>query len=91
MTGCRDAISAKNWPALRSLVQRIAAKAKRVAEIAGMAADQAKEPQRKWVISTAVKRLNNGELSLNVMLPHKKSKYIECTVTVYHLIELLVC
>ena len=45
-------------------MQRIAAKAKRVAEIASMAADQAKEPQRKWIISTAVKRLENGELSM---------------------------
>ena len=64
MTKCRDAIKNKNWSVLKVLVQGIAAKAKRVAEIGKMAADQAKEPRKKERITAAVRRLEKGMLSV---------------------------
>ena len=45
-------------------MQGIAAKAKRVAEIGKMAADQAKEPRKKERITAAVRRLEKGMLSV---------------------------
>lgn len=49
---------------MKVLVQGIAAKAKRVAEIGKMAADQAKEPRKKERITAAVRRLEKGMLSV---------------------------
>lgn len=59
MTKCRDAVRDKNWPLLGMLTQGIAAKAKRVAEVGKMAAEQAQEPWKKNAIIVAVTRLEN--------------------------------
>lgn len=63
MTKCRDAVRDKNWPLLGMLTQGIAAKAKRVAEVGKMAAEQAQEPWKKNAIAVAVTRLENGYYS----------------------------
>ena len=63
MTKCRDAVRDQNWPLLRMLTQGVAAKAKRVAEVGRMAADQAHEPWKKKTITAAVTRLENGNHS----------------------------
>ena len=60
MTKCRDAVRARDWPLLRTLVQGVAAKAKRAADIGKMAADQATESWRREAISAAGTRLENG-------------------------------
>ena len=61
MTKCRDAVRGGSWPLLRSLVQGVAAKARRVADIGRMAADQATEPWKREAISSARARLERGE------------------------------
>ena len=60
MTKCRDAVRAQNWPQLKVLTQGVAAKARRVADIGKMAADQATEPWKRDAISAARTRLENG-------------------------------
>ena len=63
MTKCRDAVRGQNWPQLRTLVQGVAAKARRVVDIGKMAADQATEPWKKEAVSVAGTRLENGRIS----------------------------
>ena len=60
MTKCRDAVRAQNWPQLKVLTQGVAAKARRVADIGKMAADQATECWKRDAISAARTRLENG-------------------------------
>ena len=61
MTKCRDAVKDKNWPLMRMLVQGVAAKAKRVAEVGRLAVEQAQEPGKKAAITAAVARLEHGQ------------------------------
>ena len=60
MTKCRDAVRAQSWPQLRTLVQGVAAKARRVVDIGKMAAEQVTETWKKEAISVAGTRLENG-------------------------------
>lgn len=65
MVKCRDAVRDGNWPLLRMLTQGVAAKAKRVADIGRIAADQVQEPWKKKALAVAGTKLENGMHILN--------------------------
>ena len=66
MTQCRDAVRGKNWQLVRSLAHGVAAKARRVADIGKMAAEQAPEPWKKEAIASAVGKLEQGGSLINL-------------------------
>ena len=78
MTRCRDAVRDQNWSLLRTLTQGVAAKAKRVAEVGRMAADQAHEPWKKKATTAAVTRLENGSYSLLVSFKFRGCRSVSC-------------
>ena len=63
MAKCRDAIQNRKWEELQSLVQAIAAKARRALEVGEIAVEKASDQTYKVTLSAAVRRLERGELT----------------------------
>ena len=68
MEKCRDAVRSGNWAELAGIVHGIAAKARRLLEVARTQVDMATDPGYKRTLGAAAKRLERGEVAYNLQV-----------------------